>query len=247
MSSARPLAVVLGALTLAAVAVPAPASANATLPAVGECFLITDKQTYEGYWPGASPVPCSGKHSFEVTKSSDLPADVNAFDFAEAACDYASVWKQLGVNQPRAGMVRNPVRIEAFSFAIRGGGSVRPSYICGAGPVAFRGKKGAVLTTMTGPIKGMGAATKASLLYCNSAAGGRDAFAPPVSVPCTKTPRWQVLRWVMWASIYTDYPGEDVISAAAAQLCGPGREYSYPTEENWATGSKRTFCYTRIP
>jgi hypothetical protein len=223
------------------------ARADATLPAVGECFLVTDKQTFDDYWAGLPPVPCAERHSFEVTKSSALPADVNAITFAQDQCDVAKVWKQLGINQPRAGVVRNPIRIEAFYFVIRSAGSVKPSFVCGAGPVSFRGAKGAVLTTMQGALGAMSAATKSSLLYCNSAANGRSAYAPPITVPCSKTPRWQVLKWILWSSIYADYPGEDVMAASAEQMCGPGREYSYPTAANWAKGSKRTFCYTKFP
>ncbi len=172
-------------------------------------------------------------------------ADADAVTFAQDACDYLTVWKDVGINQPRGGVVRNPIRIEAFYFVVRG--AAPPSYVCGASPVVLRGAKGAVLTSMTGRIRGMSTATRASLLYCNAAAGGREAYAPAVTVPCSRTPRWQVQRWIMWAGIYDAYPGEDVMAAAAGEMCGPGREFTYPTAATWDTGSKRTFCYTFVP
>jgi len=70
----------------------APASAASGVPQVGECYLITDKQTFDDYWPGATPVPCSQRHSLQITASSALPADVNAVTFAQDHCGYADVW-----------------------------------------------------------------------------------------------------------------------------------------------------------
>ncbi len=223
-----------------------PAAADAASPAVGECFLVADAQMDEEYWPGLEPVPCAGPHSFEVTAAGRLPADVNAFTFAESQCDYRDVWSTLGINQATAGEVHDPVRIDAFWFAVRGGGSVLPGWVCGAGPVAFRGKAGAVLVPMTGSAAAMTPATRTSLLFCNSAKRGRGAFADPITVPCSTRPRWQVRTWIEWGQVYAAFPGEKVLAAGAAKRCGPGASYSYPTRADWKDGSRRSFCYTKV-
>lgn len=230
-------------LTALVTGVTGSAHAAAGNPAVGECFALTDKQSYDEYWPTSTPVPCTGPHSIEIARTGALPADVNAFTFAEGKCDVTSVWAQLGVNQAVAGIVRNPIRIEVFPFAVRGGGSVQPSWVCGVGPVEFRGAKGTVLVSMTGTIDGMKSAQRRSLRYCNSATRGRSAFAKPITVPCSTVPRWQVEKWIMWSEFYSTYPGEAVIKARAAKLCAPATTYSYPIKADWPDGSRRTFCY----
>jgi hypothetical protein len=232
-------------LALLGAGVAGSARADAANPSVGECFALTDKQSYEEYWPTSAPVPCTAPHSIEIARTGALPADVDAFAFAEGKCDVTSVWAQLGVNRPVGGIVRNPIRIEAFPFAVRGGGSVKPGWLCGVGPVEFRGAKGIVLVSMTGTIDGMTSGQRRSLRYCSSAARGRSAFAKPITVSCSTVPRWQVEKWVMWSVFYSSYPGEAVIAARAAKLCAPATSYSYPTAKDWPDGSRRSFCYLK--
>jgi hypothetical protein len=234
-----------GALVLAGLLPATAAFASASSPAVGECFAITNAQSYEDYWPTSAPVSCHGPHSIEIVMSGALPADVNAFDFASGKCDVTEAWAKTGVNQAVGGIVRNPLRIEAFPFAVRGGAGERPAWVCGLGPVAFRGSKDDKLIKMSGSLARMSAASRASLRYCASAARGRDAFAPPITVPCSTTPRWQVPTWIMWGDLYSTYPGEAVIKARAARLCPLGSTFSYPTAADWPTGSRRSFCYVK--
>jgi hypothetical protein len=222
----------------------APANAASGVPAVGECYLVTDKQTYDDYWPGGAAVPCTGRHSIEVTRSSPLPADVNAVNFAQDACDYLKVWKDAGVNQARNGIVSRPVRFEAFYFVVQQPG-VPDTFLCGIGPVALRGKKGAVLVSSTAPVAALTAQQKAALQFCSSAARGRTIQDPAVTVPCTSTPRWQVSRWIMWDDLYASYPGEAVLRARAGRLCGPGSVPSVPSAEAWPGGTHRSWCYKK--
>jgi hypothetical protein len=243
--AARVVAAGCGALVLAGVIPAAAAHASASSPAVGECFALTNAQSYEDYWPTSSPVTCAGPHSIEIATTGPLPSDVNAFEFASGQCDVFDVWAEVGVNQAVRGIVRNPLRLEVFPFAVRGGAGVMPAWVCGVGPVAFRGSKDPRLTSLSGPLASMSTATKASLRYCASAARGRDAFAPPITVPCRTTPRWQVPTWILWGDLYSTYPGEDVIKARAARLCPPGSTFSYPTAADWPKGTRRTFCYVK--
>ena len=222
----------------------APASAASGVPQVGECYLITDKQTFDDYWPGASPVPCSQRHSLQVTASSVLPADVNAVTFAQDHCGYADVWKSLGINQARRGIVYRPIRMEAFYFVVQQPGAP-VSYICGAGPVVFRGKKDSALVTMTSAVADLTARQKAALQYCNAAANGRTIQDPPVSVSCARTPRWQVEKWILWDAFYKTYPGEEVLRARAQQICGPGTTPSVPSADVWPGGTHRSWCYKK--
>jgi hypothetical protein len=236
---------VSAAVVAAAVGLGAPVRADAASPAVGECFALTDAQSYEDYWPTSAPVPCSGRHSIEIARTGRLPADVNAFDYASNQCDVATVWSDLGVNRATNGIVRDPIRLEVFPFAVRGAVGAEPGWVCGIGPIAFRGGKDVALISMTGAVASMSAAQRRALRYCNSAAGGRGAFAPPVTVSCSTVPRWQVPKWIMWGDLYSTYPGEAVIKARAARLCGPGTTFSYPTAKDWPSGSRRSFCYAK--
>jgi hypothetical protein len=233
----------------AVLAVPAaltPAVAEAApVPAVGECFLISDAQSLASGWPGTTAVPCASRHSVEVTRSGRLPADANAVTFAQQACDFPSVYSDLGINQAVDAVVRRPIRIEALSFVV--GGSVPASYVCAAGPAAFRGARGTVLSTMSSAIGDLTTGQAAALRFCNSAARGRDAFAPPITVPCTTRPRWQVTRWILWSDLYSQYPGDAVLASRARLLCGPRAVFSLPSSDRWATGSRRSFCYVKRP
>ena len=235
--------VAFGVAAIALVLLPGAASASAADPAVGECFALTDAQSYEEYWPTSAPVPCSGPHSIEIERRGALPADVDAFAFAEEQCDVTGAWAHLGVNQPVKGVVRNPLRLEVFPFAVRNGGV--PAWVCGVGPVEFRGAKGTVLISMSGAVENLTLGQRRWLRYCNSAARGRSAFAAPISVPCSTVPRWQVEKWIMWSEIYSTYPGQAVIKAQAARLCAPATTFSYPTAADWPAGSRRSFCYMR--
>jgi hypothetical protein len=241
----RWLATLAAGSALVAVLPAAPAGAASGAPAVGECYRITDKQTYDDNWPGGvAPVPCSGTHSMQITQVHELPADVNAANFAEQQCDYLSVWSDLGINQAVDGIVARPLRIESFFFVLSQPG-IPASWVCGAGPVAFRGSDAYVLTSMRGAIDALTAKQKAALQFCSSAAHGRGT-ASPITVPCTARPRWQVTKWIMWDDFYGTYPGQAVLAKRAAAMCGPGTTQSVPTAKDWPGGTHRSWCYRKI-
>lgn len=244
MGMGRVLAGVLPLAFAASVLVPVTAVA-ATGPAPGECYRITDAQSYEDYWPtGLTPVPCSGRHSIQITRAAVLPADVNAFEFAADQCDYASVWKELGINQATDGIVTQPIRIDSFSWTVRGDGAPA-RYVCGAGPLEYRGRKDAALVSFTGKLPDLGSAERARLQFCTSARGGRGTRGPVITVPCSSTPRWQVTQWIMWDDFYSTYPGEAVLTARARKLCGAVTEFSVPKAKDWPGGTHRSWCYVK--
>jgi hypothetical protein len=220
------------------------AHAADAVPAVGECYQVTDKQTYDDYWPGGTAVPCATAHSFEVTLSSMLPADVNSVTFAQDHCGYLDVWKAAGVNQPKKAIVSRPLRLEAFYFVVRQPGTPA-SYICGIGPVELRGRKDAVLTSTRNPVAALTAAQKAALQYCSQAVKGAPLLVPATTVPCTRTPRWQVTKWILWDDLYSTYPGEAVLRARATKICGPGTVVSVPSPAVWPGGTHRSWCYKK--
>ena len=221
-----------------------PASA-ASGPAVGECYRATDAQSYEDYWPdGLAPVSCSGTHTIQITRTHVLPADVNAPTFASDQCDSTSVWAEAGVNQPKAGIVSAPLRIESFYWVVRQPGAPA-SYVCAAGPLQFLGSKDPVLTSMAGTLPNISARESARLQFCASARAGRDFQAKPITVSCASTPRWQVAKWIMWDAFYDSYPGEAVLQRRARVLCGPGSHFSVPTASDWPGGTHRSWCYVK--
>ena len=242
-----PIRAALLALASLAVATVLPAStaaAAAAVPAVGQCYVLGYGQTADDYWPGATSVPCTSPHTLEITKSSVLPADVNAITFAQQQCDYPLVWADLGVNQPVNGRVRAPIRIEAFYFVVRGAGA-QASYVCAAGAVAFHGSSSPTLVSLDSQIETLSAADRRALRFCSSAARGRGAFSPPITVPCSQRPRWQVMSWILWSQFYDSYPGEEVLLARAQELCGPRAVPSVPSAAAWPEGTRRTWCYRK--
>ena len=232
-----------GALLAVVAAAPAASAANGT-PGVGECFRVSDQQTFNDYWPDVAPVPCTGRHSLEIVIASPLPADVNAVTFAQEQCDYLNVWKAAGVNQAKKGIVNRPMRLEAFYFVVQPTGAPA-SYVCGIGPILQKGKKDAVLISTTNPVAGLTASQKAALQFCSSVVPGAPLSVPAVTVPCSRTPRWQVTRWIMWDDLYRSYPGEAVLRARAAALCGPGTVVSVPSPKAWPGGTHRSWCYKK--
>ncbi len=230
-------------------------SAPAT-PLVGECYDLSDARIEagtlagataagaEGYWADADPVPCSAPHTFEVTESGPLPMDVNAFEFAAEQCGALDVWNAVGVNRPVAGLVADPLRIEPRAYAVR---QSPPSYVCGAVAVSLDGRRRPSAVALTSAIERLNRRERASLRYCSSAADGRSALAPDVTVPCSSRPRWQVRSWVMWTAFYDDFPGRAELRERAAALCDAGSVVSLPTAASWADGMPRTWCYRKYP
>lgn len=237
-------------------AVPTPHSAAAARPAVGECYDLSDARIEagtlegataagaDGYWVEADPVPCTAPHTFEVTEAGQLPMDVNAFEFAADQCGALDVWNAVGVNRPVAGIVTDPLRIEARAYAVR---QSPAGYVCGAVAVSLNGRSRPSAVPLTSPIERLGRRARAALRYCSSAEDDRRALAPAVTVPCSTRPRWQVVSWVMWTAFYDDYPGRTALRDRAGELCGAGTVVSVPTASSWDEGMPRTWCYRKYP
>lgn len=225
-------------------------------PGVGDCFDLSDSRLDMGtpdgaaaagavaYWPDVDAVPCSQPHTFQVTETGVVPQDVNAFEFAAGQCGPLDVWNAVGVNRSPAGIVDDPLRVEARSFAVR---QASPAYVCGAVAVRLNGREPATAVTLDSRIERLGRAERAALRYCSDVTEGRSPTAAPVTVPCTMRPRWQVTQWVMWTAFYDAYPGRGVLRERARALCGAGAVVTVPTATEWNEGLPRTWCYREYP
>lgn len=212
-------------------AVAAPVS-TATRPIVGECYDIPDDRLADvGWWVPATPVPCSQAHTFQVTETGPLPADVDALAFAASACGVLEAWTAVGVNTPMAGVITDPVRVEPRSFAVR---QQPGSYVCGAVAVQKNGLAPATAVRLDSPIDRLSRRERAELRHCSSAAEGRRALAPAITVPCSTRPRWQEEARVLWTAFYDEYPGRAALRSRATELCGPGTTISLPRAAAWA-------------
>jgi hypothetical protein len=217
----------------------------AQVPQVGDCYDLSDETLVAGGWWGDAPaVPCTQAHTFQVTETGILPQDVNAFEFAARQCGPLDVWTEVGVNMPAAGVVADPIRIQATSFAVR---TPPASYVCGAVAITLNGSDAPTAISLTSPIERLTRRQERALRYCGSAADGRRALAPQQTVPCSTRPRWQVTAWVMWTAFYDEYPGRTVLRARAKQVCGSGTRVSVPSRAAWEDGLPRTWCYRLYP
>jgi len=186
-------------------------------------------------------VPCTEPHTFEVTETAPVPMDVNAIDFARDRCGMLDVWTAVGVNSSRAGVIADPIRIEARSFY-----APPERYVCGAVALRYRGAAPATVVRLTSSIDRLRMGTTRALRHCSSAKAGRSALAPPITVRCSRQPRWQVTAWILWSALYDTYPGRVVLRKRAAELCGPGTVRSLPTVASWNDGIARTWCYRKV-
>ncbi len=229
--------------SLPAAASPAPHRAlPASLPVVGECYVLTDAEAAGEDWPEGDAVACNQPHTYEITEAALLPMDVDAVGFARQRCRSLDVWTALGVNSSSAGIIEAPIRIESRAFYAR-----PDHFVCGAVAVEYQGRSPATLMQLTMSIERLRAGSKASLRHCADAADGRSALAPPVTVPCSYRPRWQVTSWILWSALYDDNPGRAALRARAAQLCGAGAVFSLPATWAWSEGMPRTWCYRKYP
>jgi hypothetical protein len=232
-------------LPLTLLAPTAAGAAPAAVPQVGECYDLSDELLQAGGWWGdVEPVPCSQEHTFEVTDMAVLPADVNAFDFAARQCGSLDVWAAIGLNVPAAGVVDDPLRIEARSFGVR---QPPASYVCGAVAVTLNGTEPPTAVRVSAPFDRLSRRMQTALRHCSSAADGRRAQAPAITVPCTSRPRWQVESWVMWTAFYDDYPGRPALKRRASDLCGADAVATLPLGSAWEDGPPLTWCYQYYP
>ena len=233
----------VGALTCALL-LPAvgPALAD-TMPGVGECYALDEGQlSATGWWPDVRPVPCSQEHTFEVTEIGPLPADVNAFEFADRQCTDLDAWAALGVNRPVSGLVPRPLRIESRAFAVR---DARGPYVCGAVVPVFNGLEDPTVASLESSVDALSRRDRFGLRYCSDAADGRRALAPPITVACGSRPRWEVISWVVWTAFYDGYPGRGELRERARELCGQARVVSVPSRAVWEQGMPMTWCYAK--
>lgn len=220
-------------------------AAPLAVPVVGECYDLTDDQVAEGgYWSGAAAVPCTEPHTFEVTETGPVPMDVNAFDFATDRCGHLDVWTALRINGSKAGIIDDPLRVEARSFTSR---PAPTTYVCGAVVAQYNGRNPVTVVSIATPLDRLRPRARASLRHCSSAADDRPATAAPVTVDCTDRPRWQVRSWVLWSVLYDDFPGRTELRRHARELCGDVDEFSVPTAREWRSGLPRTWCYDLYP
>ena len=239
-------ALVAGLAIPANALVPAvPAAASDRAPQVGDCFDLSDSVLQEGgWWPDVEPVPCTTPHTYEVTQVGLLPQDVDAFAFARDQCSALAVWTAVGVNQPVAGIVTDPVRIEPRSFGVR---RQPAAWVCGAVAVDFNGRSAPTAVQLDSPVEGLARRSTAGLRHCSSAADGRRALAPPITVTCSTRPRWQARTWIVWTAFYDDDPGRAELRARAAQLCGARAVASLPNPADWDEGLPITRCHLKYP
>lgn len=253
-ASWRAVPVLLATLPLVAVSVistasPASASrASAATPVVGECYdLPAEVLLTRAGWlePVPVPVPCTASHTFEVTRVGalpDLPETEDPTDLAAQQCGPLGVWNEVGVNRPTAGVVTDPLRIEARSFAVR---EPTPVFVCGAVAVEWsrRGELGIV--PLTAAIEDLTAEQLEELRYCSRARGVRRPWTAPVTVSCSSQPRWEATAWVLWTAFYDEDPGRARLRARAVAICGDEARFSLPRAVDWSTGLPWTRCYER--
>lgn len=241
-----PLLVAALVVGLALPLVPAaPAAADGRSPQVGDCFDLPDAVLDEGgWWPDVDPVPCTAPHTYEVTQVGLLPQDVDAFAFARDRCSALAVWAAVGVNQPVAGLVADPLRIEPRSFGVR---QQPAGWVCGAVAVDYNGRAAPTAVRLDSRVEGLSRRSAVALRHCASADGDRRALAPPVTVPCSTRPRWQDRTWIVWTAFYDDDPGRAELRARAARLCGPRAVVSLPSPADWVEGVPITRCHVKYP
>ncbi len=222
-------------------AVASPGALRAQDPVVGECYDLTDEQMAAEYWVDTEPVLCTTPHTFEVTETGLVPMDVNAIDFAKDRCGLLDVWTAVGVNSSKAGVIEDPIRVESRSFYVR-----PDHYLCGAVAVEYNGADAATVVTVRTSFERLRLRATRALRHCSTAEDGRRALAPPITVPCSSRPRWQVSAWILWSALYDEYPGRRALKRRAAQLCGPGQVTSVPSAASWQGGMPRTWCYRKV-
>jgi hypothetical protein len=230
------------------------AAPAAAAPMVGDCYDLTaDELLMSQDWLQPEPVNCSDSHTFEVTKVGFLDMDaaaeaatdsesVDPAALAAEQCGPLGVWNEVGVNRSRAGIVTDPVRIEARSLAVR---DPEPSYVCGAVAVEWTRRGDLAILPLTSSIEAMTPQEWDALRYCSRDRQVRRPWTDPATVDCTRTPRWEVTRWVLWAAFYDENPGRQALRARARDICGDDSRFSLPRLRDWSDGLPWTKCYER--
>lgn len=243
------IVVLTAAPIVAASAVSAPHSAAAPMaapPTVGDCYdLPAAAITESAGWLDAVAVPCDEPHTFQATRVGPAPADLDDDDptaFAAQQCGPLGVWNELGVNRPRAGVVTDPLRIEARSFAVR---EPTPTYVCGAVAVDWSRRGDLRVLPLSSAIEDLTVAEREELRYCSRARGVRRPWTQPATVRCTVEPRWEVTSWVLWTAFYDENPGREILRERAVEICGADARFSLPRARDWTQGLPWTRCFTK--
>lgn len=246
VASMRVVPVLLATFPLVAASAVVTATGASAAPMVGECYDLPgeDLLTRAG-WLEPDPVPCTAPHTFEVTRVGALPElseSEDPTDLAAQQCGALGVWNEVGVNRPTAGVVADPLRIEARSFAVR---EPTPVFVCGAVAVEWsrRGELG--ILPLTSAIEDLTAEEQQELRYCSRARGVRRPWTVPATVTCSTQPRWEATAWVLWTAFYDEDPGRARLRARAVAICGDDARFSLPRAGDWSSGLPWTRCYER--
>lgn len=234
------------ATTLTVTTGTAAAAPTAVVPSVGECLdLPAESLADRAGWLDPVPVPCTEPHTFEVTRVGLLPAIGDSEDPTEVAarqCGALGVWNEVGVNRPMAGVVRNPLRVEARSFAIR---EPEPRFVCGAVAVEWVRGGEVVVLPLTSSIEELSIEQREALRYCSRARGIKRPWTNPTTVSCSTQPRWEATAWVLWTAFYDEDPGRARLRTRAKDICGEAARVSLPRARDWTSGLPWTRCYER--
>ena len=194
-------------------------------------------------WPATEAVPCTDRHTVEVTEVGVIPAGANPEEFADEQCGALDVWTAVGVNVPVAGIVRDPVRIAPAAFVVRGA-PVR--YACAAAAVAYDGDPVPTVVPLRAPLDRLGPRARAALRVCVVDGDARPDPAALVTTRCSTRPRWQATTWVLWTAFYDRYPGRVELRQRARDLCGARAVATLPTAAEWGAGPPFTWCFRRV-
>lgn len=238
----RIVPVAVGVAVLALLGMP-PMAAAADGPLAGQCFDLSDEQVQAAAWPVTDAVPCTERHTVEVTEVGVIPAGADPEEFADEQCGALDVWTAVGVNVPVAGIVRDPVRIAPAAFVVRGA-PVR--YACAAAAVAYDGDPVPTVVPLRAPLDRLGPRARAALRVCVAAGDARPDPAALVTTGCSTRPRWQATTWVLWTAFYDRYPGRFELRQRARDLCGARAVVTLPTAAEWGAGPPFTWCFRRV-
>lgn len=215
------------------------------VPAVGQCLdLPAEDLEVSGFFAAPVIVDCTRPHTFEVTRVEGLAASGDPFASAEQSCRPLSVWNEAGVNRPVAGVVRDPLSVEARYFGIQGS---TPALVCGAVALTAGEAGRREVATVTRSLAELSARSRAELRYCTPGGRGRRVVDITVATPCDTRPRWQVDALIVWTAFYDAYPGRAELRARAEQVCGPLARVLLPSRADWGAAPATTRCLSWYP
>ncbi len=222
-----------------------PGEASRARPIVGECYDLTDEQAGDDYWADTGAGAVHGAAHLRGHRDGAGPdGRQRRSSSPRIAAASLTCGPRSASTPPMAGIIEDPIRIEARSFVA----AARTSTCAARSRCGTDGPAPATLVHLDAPRSTACARrTTRALRHCSSAEDGRRALAPPITVRCSSRPRWQVTAWILWSALYDDYPGSCRAQERAAELCGPRTVRSLPTAPRGRTESPRTWCYRKVP